>query len=200
MFLIIDNYDSFVHNLARYFVLAGVQVHVVRNDAIEPEDVIAMKPEAIVISPGPCTPDEAGACLKIVEQFGSQIPIFGVCLGQQVIGQAYGAPVLKSKQPLHGRASVVTHGGHGVFYGLPSPMKAGRYHSLINDFSDCRDLEITAQTQAGEPMAIQHKTHPVYGVQFHPESILTENGLALIQNFVTMAHEFHLEKRTISHG
>lgn len=198
MFLIIDNYDSFVHNLARYFVLAGCEVRVVRNDEITLDDITATPPEAIVISPGPCSPDKAGICLDLVERFGATIPMLGVCLGQQVIGQAYGAPVSRATDPLHGRASAITHEGRGVLDGLPSPMNVGRYHSLINDFSGCDDLVITAQTQQSEPMAIRHKTHPVYGVQFHPESILTENGLAMVQNFVRIVNEFHLEKRRAS--
>jgi len=200
MFLIIDNYDSFVHNLARYFVLAECDVKVVRNDAITAKDITAMRPESIIISPGPCSPDEAGSCLDIVKKFGATTPILGVCLGQQVIGQAYGAPTMRAQHPLHGRASAMTHDGQGVFRALPSPMNVGRYHSLINDFSECKDLTVNAQTENGEPMAVHHKIHPVHGVQFHPESILTENGLAMVQNFVRIVHDFHLEKRSLSHG
>ncbi len=198
MFLIIDNYDSFVHNLARYFVIAGIKIQIVRNDAITVDEITTMQPEAIILSPGPCTPDEAGICLDLVRQHGANIPMLGVCLGQQVIGQAYGAPMIRSQHPLHGRASTITHDGSTIFHDLPSPMAVGRYHSLINDFTDCDPIIITAQTKEGEPMAVQHKTHPVYGVQFHPESILSENGLEMVQNFVTIAHDFHLEKRHIS--
>ena len=195
MFLIIDNYDSFVHNLARYFVMAGVETRVVRHDALTVDEIETIQPRAIVISPGPCTPNEAGICLDIVRIYGATIPILGVCLGQQVIGQAYGAPTVKTEHPLHGRASVITHDSEGVFHGLPSLMKVRRYHSLINDFSSCEDLIIAAQTQEKTPMAVRHKKHPVYGVQFHPESILSENGLEMVQNFVRIVDEFHLEKR-----
>lgn len=182
MFLIIDNYDSFVHNLARYFEIAGVETLIRRNDKIAIEDIESLKPKAIILSPGPCKPEDSGICLEIVEHF-TDTPIFGVCLGHQCIAEYEGAKTVRAAQAVHGRASIITHDGKGLFKNIPSPMKVGRYHSLINDIAKT-DLIITAKTEDGTPMALQHKTRPLYGVQFHPESILTEHGQSLIDNFV----------------
>ncbi len=190
MILVIDNYDSFVHNLARHVALAGVNYQVVRNDALSIEDIAKCEPEAIILSPGPRTPKEAGICTEIIEKLGATIPVLGVCLGHQCIGEAYGGKTLKIGLPVHGKASTITHGGKGLFEGIPSPLNVGRYHSLVVDQpKEDSPLTVTAQTQDGIIMAVQHPTHPVYGVQFHPESILTEHGLALIKNFVAIAEK-----------
>lgn len=208
MILVIDNYDSFVHNLARYFECAGAVVRIVRNDAMNCDDIRRMKPDGIVLSPGPCTPDEAGICMEIVRQLGAEIPVLGVCLGHQAIGQAYGLQTVRAPQPMHGKSSLITHAGEGVFNGLPAPMRVGRYHSLIaltNDTQalDASGLEILAQTlePADVPplaMALRHRTHPVYGVQFHPESILTENGLELVCNFLNIVKAWKKKKLLLS--
>lgn len=195
MILIIDNYDSFVHNLARYLQQTGEQTHIVRNDQITIEQITALTPTAIILSPGPCTPDKAGICIDIVKQLGATTPILGVCLGHQAIAQSYGGTTIRAPKPVHGQSSRITHNDKGLFSALPNPLTVGRYHSLISDLTNAPDLIQTATTDSGTLMAMRHKTHPIYGVQFHPESILTENGLAMIQKFVTMAHEFHLEKR-----
>lgn len=187
MILVIDNYDSFVHNLARYCSLTGWEHMVVRNDAITIEKIKSLKPEAIVLSPGPRTPAEAGICIDIVKEFGSYTPILGVCLGHQCIGEAYGARTIPAKAPVHGKATIIAHNGIGLFQSLESPMNVGRYHSLITLVGDNSDLLVTAQSDDGTIMAMEHKRHPVYGVQFHPESVLTENGLAIIENFAKIA-------------
>lgn len=197
MFLVIDNYDSFVHNLARYFELSGVETRVERNDAITIEDIRDIQPDAIILSPGPCTPKEAGICVDIVKSFGPDIPILGVCLGHQAIGEAYGAVTLRAEAPVHGKATTITHDGKNVFKGLPSPLDVGRYHSLIvqQPGKNCK-LITTAQTETGEIMALTHPSHPVYGVQFHPESVLTQHGQSLINNFVDLARQHHKLKQT----
>ena len=181
MILIIDNYDSFVFNLARYFVELDEQVKVVRNDEILPTQI---KAKAIVISPGPCTPHEAGASKDIVRELSGKLPILGVCLGHQVIGDVFGARVTRAKKPLHGEASDIEHDGKGIFAGLPQSFAAGRYHSLIVDQVEGTPLRITARAENGEVMALQHESHPTYGVQFHPESILTEHGYDMLRNFL----------------
>ena len=183
MIIIIDNYDSFVFNLARYFVELGEEVEVIRNDQIEPKKIKA-KAKAMVISPGPCTPREAGASPAIVHELSGILPILGVCLGHQVIGEVFGAKVRRAKRPLHGEASEIEHNGAGLFYGLPQNFNAGRYHSLIVEEVEGTPLTVTARAENGEIMALQHKTHPTFGVQFHPESILTEHGYDLIRNFL----------------
>jgi anthranilate synthase/aminodeoxychorismate synthase-like glutamine amidotransferase len=192
MILLLDNYDSFAHNLGRYLHLAGWDdVRIVRNDRISLAEIKAAAPRAIVISPGPCTPDEAGICLDAVQHFGAEIPVLGVCLGHQVIAQAYGADIIRSA-PMHGRSSTITHDGTELFAGLPNPMAVGRYHSLI--LAEPRDnpaFRITARTQDNIPMALQHNTHPVYGVQFHPESILTPQGLHIIKNFKAITEKWY---------
>lgn len=188
MITIIDNYDSFVYNLARYFALLGQELVVVRNDSILIDDLLRDPPHAVVISPGPCTPREAGQSLEIVTRLSGVVPIFGVCLGHQVIAHAFGATIVKAERPMHGRASLIHHCGEGIFDGLPNPFLAGRYHSLIVaqcGLPDC--LKVTAWTAEGTIMAIEHREHCVVGVQFHPESILTECGLELLANFLRTA-------------
>jgi anthranilate synthase/aminodeoxychorismate synthase-like glutamine amidotransferase len=195
MILVIDNYDSFVHNLARYFEREGQAVRVVRNDAITVNDVRALDPLAIVLSPGPCSPNEAGICLEIVRELGAEYPILGVCLGHQAIGQAYGGMTLRAARPVHGKASVITHDGTGIFAGVKSPINVARYHSLIADITGAPDLKTMAVTGEGEIMAIAHKTHPVYGVQYHPESILTEQGDVIVRNFIEISQNFRASKQ-----
>lgn len=188
MILLIDNYDSFVHNLARYFRQLGCQTQVIRNDALTIEQVIAMQPEAIVLSPGPCTPDQAGISLELVAKCAASIPILGICLGHQVIVQAFGGSIIVSHHPMHGRESELVHWGSPMFANIPSPFKAGRYHSLIADrerLPSC--LKVTARTDDFTIMAVEHETYPVVGLQFHPESILTEHGYRIIHNFLKLA-------------
>ncbi|MES0872625.1 anthranilate synthase component II [Sinimarinibacterium thermocellulolyticum] len=190
MLLMIDNYDSFTYNLVQYFGELGVEVEVHRNDGISVEEVAARKPRHIVLSPGPCTPNEAGICLELIDRLKGRFPILGVCLGHQAIGQAFGGTVKRAREVMHGKVSAVYHAGTGVFRGLPSPYTATRYHSLIVDKADLPDcLQITAWTQHAdgafdEIMGLRHKTLPIEGVQFHPESILTEHGHALLKNFL----------------
>jgi para-aminobenzoate synthetase component 2 len=181
MILIIDNYDSFVFNVARYFEELGETIHVVRNDDITPQHV---KAKALVISPGPGTPQEAGVSGDLVRQFSGRLPILGICLGHQVIGDVFGAKVKRAPKPLHGEASDIEHDGMGIFAGLPQNFAAGRYHSLIVDEVEGTPLRITARAENGEVMGLQHEKHPTFGVQFHPESILTEHGYDLLRNFL----------------
>jgi para-aminobenzoate synthetase component II len=180
MILMIDNYDSFVHNIARYFRELGAPVNVVRNDEV-PTRIHA---KAIVISPGPCTPDEAGASMDVIRQFSGKIPILGVCLGHQAIGQVFGGKVVRAREPMHGEASDIQHDEVGVFAGLPQGFSAGRYHSLIVEDVEDTELTVTARSNTGEIMGLQHKQHPTFGVQFHPESILTEHGYDMLRNFL----------------
>jgi len=190
MLLMIDNYDSFTYNLVHYFAELGQEVRVVRNDALSVAEVDALKADYIVLSPGPCTPNEAGICLSVLEQLAGKVPVFGVCLGHQSIGQAFGGKVVRAKTIMHGKTSMIHHKGEGAFKGLPSPFEATRYHSLVveqDSLPDC--LEITAWTQnedgsLDEIMGLRHKTLPVEGVQFHPESILTQHGHDLLGNFL----------------
>jgi para-aminobenzoate synthetase component II len=190
MILVVDNYDSFVFNIARYLVELGEEVRVVRNDGIDVGAAIALAPKAIVLSPGPCTPTQAGASLALVTALSGALPILGICLGHQCIGQAFGAKVERARRPMHGRASAIRHDGRGLFRGLPNPLQAGRYHSLIVDIDPERGpLVVTALSEDGEVMALQHRQHPSYGVQFHPESILTQEGHALLANFLAIAAE-----------
>jgi para-aminobenzoate synthetase component 2 len=186
MILIIDNYDSFVYNLARYVSELGFSVKVVRNDAITIADIISLAPTKIIISPGPCDPSSAGISLAVISYLGSTIPIFGVCLGHQAMGQVYGGKVIKANKPFHGKASMISHDQKGIFKNIANPLKVGRYHSLIVDRDSLPDnLMITAESEEGEIMALAHKLYPVYGVQFHPESIMTEHGYQLLNNFLT---------------
>lgn len=188
MLLLIDNYDSFTYNLVHYLGELGAESVVVRNDKITVAEVMANKPQAIVLSPGPCTPNEAGICLDLIKAAGPTIPLLGVCLGHQSIGQSYGGKVIRAPQPMHGKLSTITHTGQGIFAGLPPSFQITRYHSLIVERSSLPDcLEITAETADGLIMGLQHKTHPVHGVQFHPESIASEQGHALLANFLKLA-------------
>jgi anthranilate synthase/aminodeoxychorismate synthase-like glutamine amidotransferase len=189
MILVLDNYDSFVFNLARYFEELGKPVEVVRNDAVTVEEIERAQPEAIVLSPGPCTPTEAGISLDLVRRLSGRVPMLGVCLGHQAIGEVFGGRVVRARRPLHGRASRISHDQDGLFEGLPDPALVGRYHSLIVEFDEdyAGPLRVTARSEEGEAMALAHAEHPTYGVQFHPESILTEGGHALLRNFLSLA-------------
>jgi anthranilate synthase/aminodeoxychorismate synthase-like glutamine amidotransferase len=186
--VLIDNYDSFVHNLARYFERLGQPTMVVRNDATNPAAIEATAPEAIVLSPGPCTPTEAGCSLEIVRHFAGRVPILGVCLGHQTIAAALGGRIVRAREPRHGRASAITHNRRGVFACLPNPLTVGRYHSLVVDESTLPpELAVTARADDGAVMAIEHTRWPVIGVQFHPESILTQSGYELLAAFLRQA-------------
>lgn len=192
--MVIDNYDSFAHNLARYFEMTGTSTKIVRNDALTINDIQNLQPAALILSPGPCTPKEAGMCVEAVKTLGPELPILGVCLGHQAIGEAYGALTLRAQSPMHGKAAAITHNARGLFAGLPSPMEVGRYHSLIVEPSKSCPLITTAQTADGEIMGLAHPVHPVYGVQFHPESVLTRHGQQVVQNFVDIAQAWHTLK------
>jgi anthranilate synthase component 2 len=188
MILFVDNYDSFVYNLVHYVEDFGVPTDVVRNDALTVEQALKRKPKAIILSPGPCTPNEAGICLPLLKQAPHDLPILGVCLGHQAMGQAFGGDVTSAKAIMHGKVSDVRHTGRGLFRGLPSPFKATRYHSLAvkrETFPD--DFTIDAETEDGEVMGMSHKMRPLFGVQFHPESIASEHGHAMIANFLVAA-------------
>jgi anthranilate synthase component 2 len=186
MILMIDNYDSFTYNLVQYLGELGQEVQVHRNDQIGVADIERLRPSHIVISPGPCTPTEAGVSVEIIQKLGGKIPILGVCLGHQAIGQAYGGRIVRAKELMHGKTSMIQHTGTGVFRGLPAPFQATRYHSLVIERASLPEcLEITAWTDDGEIMGVRHKRLAVEGVQFHPESILTQHGHALLQNFLS---------------
>jgi anthranilate synthase/aminodeoxychorismate synthase-like glutamine amidotransferase len=185
--LLIDNYDSFTYNLAQYLGELGAEVRVARNDAISVDDVGALAPERIVISPGPCTPNEAGISLDVIRQYAGKIPILGVCLGHQAIGQAFGGAIVRARKVMHGKTSKIFHDEKGLFAGLPNPFEATRYHSLVIEPTTMPDsLEITAKTWDDEIMGVRHKKHLVEGVQFHPESIMTTEGKRLLSNFLGM--------------
>ncbi len=187
MLLMIDNYDSFTYNLVQYFAELGEDVRVFRNDEIALDAIEALKPDRIVISPGPCTPNEAGISIPVINAFGGRVPILGVCLGHQSIGQAFGGEIIRAQQLMHGKTSMIHHLDSGVFAGLPNPLRATRYHSLVINRAKLPDcLEITAWTDDGEIMGVRHKTLPIEGVQFHPESILTEYGHEMLANFLTL--------------
>jgi para-aminobenzoate synthetase component 2 len=188
MILILDNYDSFTYNLVQYFGELGAEMEIFRNDALSVDDVKKLAPDRICISPGPCTPNEAGISLELIRELGPSTPLLGVCLGHQSIGQVYGGDVVRADRLMHGKTSPIHHNGSSVFKGLPSPFEATRYHSLIvkrETLPDC--LEITAWTEEGEIMGLRHKEHPVHGVQFHPESILTEHGKQMLENFLRLS-------------
>lgn len=188
MILLIDNYDSFVHNLARYVQELGLTARVVRNDELTLAEIASLAPAAVILSPGPCTPSEAGISVDLVRELGQHIPILGVCLGHQAIVAAFGGDVIRAPQPVHGRRSEVQHAGTPLFRGIPTPFAAARYHSLIADEATLPDeLVVTARTADGIPMAVEHRSRPIYGVQFHPESVLTEGGHRLLANFLEMA-------------
>ena len=190
MILVIDNYDSFTYNLVQYLGELGAEVVVRRNDAVGVEDIGRLDPGAIVLSPGPCTPKEAGVSVEAIRRWGSTIPMLGVCLGHQAIGEAYGGDVVRADRVMHGKTSQICHDGTGVFAGLPSPMEVMRYHSLIvarSTMPASLDIVAVAKDDPTEVHAVKHREHPVYGVQFHPESVMTPNGKALLRNFLELA-------------
>ncbi len=187
MLLLIDNYDSFTYNLYQYLSELGAAIQVRRNDQVTLDEIEALEPDHIVVSPGPCTPNEAGVSCKVIETFGPRIPMLGVCLGHQAIGQVYGGQVIRAPRPMHGKTSLMHHQGQGVFRNLPAPFEANRYHSLIVERQSLpAGLEITAETADGLIMGLRHRTYPVEGVQFHPESIMTPVGKDLLRNFLAM--------------
>jgi len=193
MLLVIDNYDSFTYNLVQYFGELGETIEVHRNDAITADQVGAMSPDAIVVSPGPCSPREAGISVEVIQRYGASIPLLGVCLGHQAIGEAYGGVVTRATRVMHGKMSQLVHNGTGLFAGVPSPFGVMRYHSLIVEHATLpSELLVTAVAvdDAQEIHALQHRAHPVWGVQFHPESILTEHGRELLVNFLAMSRAF----------
>ena len=191
--LLIDNYDSFTYNLFHFLGELGAEVRVERNDALTADQALALKPEGIVLSPGPCTPNEAGICMDVIRKAGGSVPILGVCLGHQAIGQVYGGTIVRAPEPMHGKLSKIHHTGKSVFRGLNNDFNATRYHSLtILPESMPAVLEVTATSEDGVIQGVMHKNHPVHGVQFHPESIASENGHALLQNFLTLARDFAL--------
>jgi anthranilate synthase/aminodeoxychorismate synthase-like glutamine amidotransferase len=185
LILVIDNYDSFVHNLARYLRELGCETEVVRNDEIDVDAIASRRPSHIVLSPGPCTPNEAGVSVELIRALGPSIPMLGVCLGHQCIGQALGGRIVRALRPMHGRTSLVRHVGDGVFAGLPNPLQATRYHSLVVASESLpEELIATAYSEEGEIMALRHRSLPIVGVQFHPEAVLTQHGYDLLRNFL----------------
>jgi anthranilate synthase/aminodeoxychorismate synthase-like glutamine amidotransferase len=196
MLLLIDNYDSFTYNLYQYLAELGAAITVRRNDKVTLDEIEAMQPACIVISPGPCTPNEAGLSCRIIATFGARIPTLGVCLGHQAIGQVYGGSVVRAPEPMHGKTSLMYHQGQGVFQNLPLPFAANRYHSLIVERSTLPDeLEITAVTEDGLIMGLRHRTYPVEGVQFHPESIMTPVGKDLLRNFLATGSNYAAKEK-----
>ena len=192
---LVDNYDSFAWNLVHYLGALGAEVEVHRNDAISVEALAASRPDAIVISPGPCTPKEAGISLELIKKLGDKTPILGVCLGHQAIGAAYGGDVVRAPTPVHGKLSQIKHGGQGVLRGINGPFAATRYHSLVVKRDTMpAELSVTAETDDGLVMAVSHKTHPVHGVQFHPESIASEHGHTILKNFLDLAASFNARR------
>ncbi len=187
MMLVIDNYDSFTYNLVQYLGELGETVRVERNDEITLDEIETMKPDKLMVSPGPCSPNEAGISCSLIERFAGRIPLFGVCLGHQCLGQVYGGRVVRADRLMHGKTSLIHHQGEGLFKDMPNPFEATRYHSLIVERASLPDcLRITAETDEGEIMGLQHVTDPVYGVQFHPESILTQDGKKMLANFMAV--------------
>lgn len=188
MFLLVDNYDSFTYNLYHFLGELGARVTVRRNDALTADEALEMEPQGIILSPGPCDPDQAGICLELVAKAAGSLPLLGVCLGHQAIGQAFGGRVVRAPHPMHGKLSPIRHEACGVFEGLPSPLSATRYHSLTVERDSLPDsLEVTAETEDGTIMGLRHREMPVHGVQFHPESIASEHGHALLHNFLAIA-------------
>jgi len=188
MILVIDNYDSFTYNLVHYLAELGAETQVYRNDALTVQDALAMAPQAILLSPGPCAPDQAGICLPLLRAAPEDMPVLGVCLGHQAIGQAYGGDVIRAKTLMHGKTSLIHHNDTGIFKDLPNPFTATRYHSLaVKKETLPAELMVTAWTEDGEIMGVQHRTRPIHGVQFHPESIATEGGHQLLANFLELA-------------
>jgi anthranilate synthase component 2 len=196
MIVLIDNYDSFTFNLVHYLGGLGAQVTVWRNDKITADAVLATDPEAIVLSPGPCTPNEAGICLDLIKKASGSVPILGVCLGHQAIGQAFGGDVVRAPLPVHGKLSEISHGSQGIFRGINGPFRATRYHSLVVDRTTLpRDLEVTAETADRLVMGLAHRSLPIHGVQFHPESIASEHGHLMLKNFLALAAEWNRRSR-----
>lgn len=195
MIVLIDHYDSFAHNLARHVELAGARCVVKRQDTVRPNDAILREAAALILSPGPCGPQEAAGSIDLVVKCGPHLPILGVCLGHQIIAEAYGGRTEQSRAPMHGRASLVRHKNAALFAHMPDPFAAGRYHSLQADLSAARDLDVIAETEQGEIMALQHRVHSVFGVQFHPESILTPHGLQIICNFLAISQTWRKDGR-----
>lgn len=188
MYLLIDNYDSFTYNLLHYLGELGAEVEVRRNDALSADQALALKPQGIVLSPGPCDPDKAGICLELINKAAGLIPILGVCLGHQCIGQAFGGRVVRAPKPMHGKVSAISHNGGGVFAGIPSPFTSARYHSLMVERASLPAcLEVTADSGDGVIQGLAHRTFPVHGVQFHPESIASEHGHHLLRNFLELS-------------
>ena len=188
MILVVDNYDSFTYNLVHYLAELGAPTHVIRNDDLSADEALALNPDAVLLSPGPCAPDQAGICLDVLAKAADSLPIFGVCLGHQAMGQAFGGKVIRAKTLMHGKTSPIRHEGKSVFRGLPDPFTATRYHSLAVERESLPDvLEVTAWTADGEIMGLAHRTRPIHGVQFHPESIATERGHDLLANFLDIA-------------
>ncbi len=188
MFLLVDNYDSFTYNLYHFLGELGARVTVRRNDALTADEALEMEPQGIILSPGPCDPDQAGICLELVAKAAGRLPLLGVCLGHQAIGQAFGGRIVRAAHPMHGKLSPIQHEACGVFEGLPSPLSATRYHSLTVERDSLPDsLEVTAETKDGTIMGLRHREMPVHGVQFHPESIASEHGHALLHNFLAIA-------------
>lgn len=191
MILLIDNYDSFVYNLGRYVGLMGRRREVVRNDEISLAEIDAMRPEAIILSPGPGRPKDAGICNDLIRRFGPEIPILGVCLGHQCIGEVYGGRTVPAKLPVHGKTSLIEHPDRGIFIGLPNPLTVARYHSLVTELPANSNLSIKAMSEDGEIMAVRHCQFPVFGLQFHPESVMTDYGVDIIRNFITLASQWN---------
>jgi anthranilate synthase component 2 len=190
MLLLIDNYDSFTYNLVHYFGELGAKMEIYRNDALSADEALGLRPQAIVLSPGPCDPDQAGICLELIEKNAGNIPLLGVCLGHQAIGQAYGGKVVRAPNLMHGKVSDIKHTEKGLFAGVPTPFLATRYHSLMverQSLPDC--LEVTAETDDGIIMGLAHQEYPIHGVQFHPESIASEQGYELLKNFLTVVND-----------
>ncbi len=187
MLLVKDNYDSFTYNLVQYFGTLGVEQRIYRNDKITVDEALALGPSRILISPGPCTPNEAGMSIPIIEAFAAKVPILGVCLGHQSIGQYFGGKVVRSDRLMHGKTSIVNHDGKGIFKGIPNGITIARYHSLLLERSSFPNvLEIVAETEEGEIMACRHRERPIWGLQFHPESIATEKGMEILENFINL--------------
>jgi anthranilate synthase component 2 len=187
MLLVIDNYDSFTYNLVQYFGALGIEQRVFRNDKISVEEALALRPSKVLISPGPCTPNEAGNSISMIEAFADKVPILGVCLGHQSIGQYFGGNIVRADRLMHGKTSVVKHNGKGIFAGIPNGIRIARYHSLIVERGAFPDiLQIVAETDEGEIMACHHRERPIWGLQFHPESIATQNGMDILKNFINL--------------
>jgi anthranilate synthase/aminodeoxychorismate synthase-like glutamine amidotransferase len=197
MIVVIDNYDSFTYNLVQYFGELGVEIEVFRNDKASVEEIVALKPSHIVVSPGPGTPLDAGISNELIERTGAGTPILGVCLGHQCIGHVFGGEIIRAPRLMHGKTSQIHHNGEGLFANIPSPFEATRYHSLIINQPVPQNLEITARTNADEIMGVRHREYPIYGVQFHPESFLTEHGMQILQNFLSLSQNGtqHSEKQ-----